>query len=93
MLVQAMSGWTGGGAAAGGREAGACRVRTRLLGKRVTARPAGARRRGKLTPPTGRRHPRYGAWLIIRCAYGVPAHMIHVPSFFGVVEKPVAFAS
>ena len=35
----------------------------------------------------------YGFWLIMRCAYGVPAHMIHVPVFFGVVENAVDFAS
>ena len=29
----------------------------------------------------------------MRCAYGVPAHMIHVPVFFGVVENPVDLAS
>lgn len=34
-----------------------------------------------------------GFWLIIRWAYGVFAHIIHVPVFDGVVDSPVVFGS
>ena len=33
-----------------------------------------------------------GFWLIMRCAYGVSAHMIQVPVWDGIVGNPVVFA-
>jgi hypothetical protein len=37
--------------------------------------------------------PHYGLPLIMRCAYGVPAYMIQVPVFFGVVGRPLLFST
>ena len=34
----------------------------------------------------------YGFWLIIRWAYGVPDHMIHVPVILTAVGSPLVFA-
>jgi len=34
-----------------------------------------------------------GTWLIMRWAYGVPAHMIQLPVCFGLSESPVVFGS
>ncbi len=68
MLVQAVSGWTGETVGAEARGAAAWSVRARLLGLVNGAAGAGCGNAGKLTPRRGRRQPRYGVWLIIRCA-------------------------
>lgn len=93
MLVQAESGWTPGTVGTEARGAAAWSVRTRLLDVWGGAVGAGCVPAGKLTPRPARRHPRYGVWLIIRCAYGVPANMIQVPWSLGVVLSPVTVLS
>ena len=35
----------------------------------------------------------YGCWLIMRCAYGVPAYMTHVPVSLGLSDNPVSLGS